>query len=245
MGGDAHPHLLPLLASEESQNEILLLTAYATAGDLHLYMEGWSCIEELQVRQLASQLLSGIAFLHVHCLIHGDVKPANVFISERGGALVAQLSDFGLAIEVPEGESIVQLDHVSGSHGFIPFEVIQRHEASFAMDLFALGVLLFRLLGALDPFFPVSKVDVPVEYDPVCWEPVSEQGCCFVTQLLALEPESRGRADALLAEHLWMHVADVQLQHGLRASYAPQPRPDTQFHSLVSAKAIWEKYTLC
>merc|ERR1712159_782472 len=102
------------------------------------------------------------------------------------------------------------------------------------MDIFALGVLLFRLLGAHDPFYPVSKVESAIEYDDSCWEPVSEMARGFVTQMISIDPKMRGSAASLL-ESLWFRMPAGELAAHPRAMYAPQPRPDTNFLTLLSA----------
>ncbi|CAE7226050.1 unnamed protein product, partial [Symbiodinium microadriaticum] len=67
--------------------------------------------------------------------VHGDVKPQNVLISLGQGAFLAQLTDFGLSREIPEGEPFVLLEHVQGSYGFVPSEVKHKRQLSFAADL--------------------------------------------------------------------------------------------------------------
>merc|ERR1711998_180957 len=171
--GNDHPHVLPMLHCAEMRGELVLLTPYAPEGDLEEFVPRHAVLEEVQVRRLCFQALSGLAFVHGKRVIHGDIKPANMFLSKQNGALILQLADFGLSVLVPKGECTVLLDKVQGSPGFIPAEVINSKQASFSIDLFALGVIVFRLLAGHDPFYPVSKVTNPVEYDDACWEPVT------------------------------------------------------------------------
>ncbi|CAK0790049.1 unnamed protein product, partial [Prorocentrum cordatum] len=155
---NAHPHVLPMLDFVEAPTGLVLLTRFAPRGDLSACLPRNTCAEEAELRKLSRQLLSALAFLHGRSIIHGDVKPSNVLLTELGGAMAAQLADFGLSRRVPLGQTFVHLCQVQGSHGFIPAEVMHRQELHFASDLFALGVLVFRYLGGYDPFYPASKV---------------------------------------------------------------------------------------
>ncbi|CAK0860762.1 unnamed protein product [Prorocentrum cordatum] len=160
--GDSHPHILPMLCFTETSTDLVLLTRFASAGDLASYMPRNSPVAEGEVRKLARQLLSALSFLHGRRIVHGDIKPPNVFLTEFDEAgMLAQVSDFGLSARVPDGQSVVRVDGVQGSYGFVPAEVIDRGELGFAADLFALGVMAFRYLGGHDPFFPPSRVHDP------------------------------------------------------------------------------------
>lgn len=241
--GGAHPHILPMLAHVETATEIVLLTPYAPLGDLNEFTcgHGWQCMPEVQVRRLTAQLLSGLAFLHESRVIHGDVKPHNIFLTDVEGAIVSQLADFGLSVWLPEGERSTRFQGVQGSYGFIPAEVIDGAEVTFAIDLFALGVMAFRLLGSHDPFYPPSKVKSALEFDDVCWEPISPRGKDFAVQLLSVDPSARGSAESLLREHPWLLAPESELTGAPRAEYAPQPMPSASFHLLDAAQQIWSR----
>eukprot|EP00913_Durusdinium_trenchii_P004350 g4032.t1 len=66
-------------------------------------------ISEVQASHLCEQLLSGLRYLHEEeFILHGDVKPRNIFLVPAGHALVAQLGDFGLARECPHKEILMR-----------------------------------------------------------------------------------------------------------------------------------------
>lgn len=241
--GGAHPHILPMLSHVETATEIVLLTPYAPQGDLHEFTNGsgHQCMPEVQVRRLTAQLLSGLSFLHAARVIHGDVKPHNIFLTDVEGGIVTQLADFGLSVWLPEGADSTRFQGVQGSYGFIPAEVIDGGEVTFAIDLFALGVMAFRLLGSHDPFYPPSKVKSALEFDDMCWEPISSRGRDFAVQLCSTDPGTRGKAGALLKEHPWLLAPEAELTGAPRAEYAPEPMPGVTFHSLDAAQAIWSR----
>lgn len=232
--GDSHPHILPMLFCMELPNEITILTRYAPAGDLSMCIPPFMEVNEFDVRQLTLQLLSALSHLHGHRIIHGDVKPENIFLTEIDGALLAQISDFGLSVWLPENRDFVELDNEQGSYGYIPAEVLSFKQISCAADLFALGVIAFRYLGGHDPFYPPSNVMSAIEFDECTWQTVSQSGRTFATQLLSQEPAERGAAVALLQAHPWLqNGADLS---GTRVESRPSK---FRFHDLASSRSIW------
>ncbi|CAK0879350.1 unnamed protein product [Prorocentrum cordatum] len=218
----------------ETPVELVLLTRFAPRGDLSGCVPRNTCVEEAEVRKLSRQLLSALAFLSGRSIIHGDVKPSNIFLTELWGAMILQLADFGLSRRLPPGQTLVHLCQVQGSHGFIPAEVIHRKELHCASDLFSFGVFVFRYLGGYDPFYPASKVTDPLLFDEGSWRHVSPAGRDFVARTLAVEPAARGTARALLEEHPWA-----------RGPAAPAPPADAgrglRFHDLEGALALWQR----
>jgi len=126
--GCRHPNLLPLLYGAETDSELVLLTPYAPAGDLHarifINRNTFRCVEEQDGGALAEQLLSALSVLHEARYIHGDIKPHNVFLTDTGGGLVAQLGDFGLTRKVPSTQDGIPSE--GGTPGYMAPEMVGR-----------------------------------------------------------------------------------------------------------------------
>ncbi len=113
---------------------------------------------------MAIALLDALAALHDAGIVHRDVKPANLIVSDdRGPVLVdlgfARLSDGGPRL-TPDGR-------VVGTPGFIPPEVLFGVEAAPSADVYALGVLLFQMISGKAPFEgELSKMIVAIMRGP-------------------------------------------------------------------------------
>jgi eukaryotic-like serine/threonine-protein kinase len=98
-----------------------------------------------EVRGIGLDLCHALAAVHRHDLLHGDIKAENV-MREVSGRIV--LMDFGAARELDSRDAGV----VSGTLHYLAPEVLRGAAPSPASDIYALGVLLFRLLSCIYPY---------------------------------------------------------------------------------------------
>jgi len=211
-----HPNCVRLLAAEETPEAILVVTPLMPDGDLWGLMEYGQTFGEAQTRNCAGQMLSAVRHIHNVCgLIHADIKPHNFLLSSVGGRFAVQLCDFGFA-ECPEAGGEVTFYMVKGTSGWLAPEMLHHKNYSFPIDIFGIGLIIFRMLGGYAPFDPPSRYQAQVEYDERCWYHIGESCKGLVSKLLSLVPEERGTAAEALA-HPWFdgpepaHPTDAQL----------------------------------
>jgi serine/threonine protein kinase len=220
----SHPSLVHLLFAAETPSEVLLVTPFVSGGDLHTALYPMGTLSEREARNLCSQLVEALRYLHVGlAILHGDVKPRNVFLLPAGGAHIAQLGDFGLSREVPVGGKC-NFYRLAGTHGYFAPELLDREDYDFAVDMFALGVIIFTIVGGYEPFYPASKVHAPLEFDKACWGHVSCECASFVSGLLRTDPELRTTAEAATQDH-WILSDDLpEVDVATLPLGAPKPR---------------------
>lgn len=95
---------------------------------------------------VAIHLAEALAHLHKHDIIHRDIKSANVMVREDKSAC---LIDFGAAI-LPDLPT--QLGHFVGTYTYAPPEQIRGEALDGRADIYAMGVLLYRMLSGRRPF---------------------------------------------------------------------------------------------
>lgn len=93
---------------------------------------------------LLQQIAAGARAIHFHNLIHQDIKPENIFISNQGEV---KLGDLGFSISLADQEKPMQ-----GTPAYLPPEVILSSEMDFRGDLYALGLVAYEMLTGDNPF---------------------------------------------------------------------------------------------
>jgi hypothetical protein len=147
------------------------LRAYAFARDTrHVYIAyefipGRTFREALRAGELddadaveaCAQVAEGLAHAHRHGILHRDVKPSNVLLTE-GDRVAAKLLDFGLA-RMAEAETLTAQGDVPGTLAYISPERLAGDDATEAADVWAVGVMLWESLSGRHPFWHTSMLE--------------------------------------------------------------------------------------
>jgi hypothetical protein len=143
-----HPNLVQVYDYSVTAAQPYLVMEYINGCTLSERLDrgGFS---EAEIHALAVELLSAIACVHGHSVLHRDIKTGNVLLDKDGHA---RLTDFGLA-RLEDSTQITRPNEVVGTLRFLAPELIEGKPASRQSDLFALGVLL-RTVGGDGPSAP-------------------------------------------------------------------------------------------
>lgn len=101
---------------------------------------------------LILQVCEGLRYAHGLGAVHRDLKPGNILIREHGGGRQVKLVDFGLVKLVDQESSITHEGYVLGSPHYMAPEQIRGEGIDHRVDIYALGVVLFRCLSGGYPF---------------------------------------------------------------------------------------------
>lgn len=108
-----------------------------------------------------AQACRGLEFAHRHGLVHRDVKPGNLLLSQDDGTV--KLADFGIAKLASEESSITQIGSVLGTAAYLAPEQAAGEEAGPAADLYGLGVVAYQLLAGRLPYEAQSLTELALK----------------------------------------------------------------------------------
>ncbi|MFA6987231.1 MAG: serine/threonine-protein kinase, partial [Arenimonas sp.] len=104
--------------------------------------------------KIVEQTAHGLATAHDRGVIHRDVKPANLILSQRGQVKIA---DFGIALANSDmNAKLTSAGEVVGTPGYLSPEILLGNPVDQRSDLYALGVVLFEMLTGRTPFSDAS-----------------------------------------------------------------------------------------
>jgi len=108
-----------------------------------------------QVLTVLAQTLSALEAAHAQRIVHRDIKPDNVFLTDRiQGVLAVKLLDFGIAKSLDENAelSLTRTGMVVGTPFYMAPEQARGEKLDHRVDLYACGVLLYEMLTGRRPF---------------------------------------------------------------------------------------------
>ncbi|MEN1727319.1 MAG: protein kinase [Pseudomonadota bacterium] len=156
---------------------------------------------------IAIQLTSALSYAHERGVIHRDIKPANIYFDSGSG--VAKLLDFGIAgVSFRDEPSASEGGLIAGTPTYMAPEQISGEAQDARCDLYALGVLLYRLLAGRLPFDERSlseQMAKVMREPPPPLEPMNPETPVELVELthrlLAKKPAARySSADEVLEE---------------------------------------------
>ncbi|MEO0606231.1 MAG: serine/threonine-protein kinase [Myxococcota bacterium] len=110
-------------------------------------------VDPLRLVRIAWQICGSLAEAHQTGIIHRDLKPANVLIAEdKHGTDVVKVVDFGLVKEVEGAAEMTAEGLILGTPQFMAPEQIRGRALDQRVDVYAMGVLLFKCLTGEYPF---------------------------------------------------------------------------------------------
>lgn len=197
-----HPHILPLIDYGESGDYKYLVVPFLSHGDLEDRLNRLlGPMDPSEARRVLVQLGEALDHAHSQGVIHRDLKPGNVLLDAQGNAILA---DFGIAHQLGS-DRLTGVGFTVGTPEYMaPEQVNGQPEAR--SDLYALGVLGFRLLTGALPYKGSSATatlllqrDAAVP-DPLSVHPgLSTAAATFLMKALAKDKNARFQTGAQFA----------------------------------------------
>src|SRR5579859_5201031 len=155
-----HPHIIPVhyFDVDESTGLPFLVMDYASGGNLRQKHPEGMILDLAIVRNYITQVADALAYAHQKQIVHCDIKPENMLISQQGSVL---LGDFGIAAvnsSLPQPNQQAQRG-VQGTMAYMAPEQF-RKSPSPKSDQYALAVVAYEWLCGDVPFYGATLVEL-------------------------------------------------------------------------------------
>eukprot|EP00930_Biecheleria_cincta_P078488 TRINITY_DN6597_c0_g1_i1.p1 TRINITY_DN6597_c0_g1~~TRINITY_DN6597_c0_g1_i1.p1 ORF type:complete len:777 (-),score=94.22 TRINITY_DN6597_c0_g1_i1:122-2452(-) len=217
-------------------------------GDLFSLVESERIVEEV-AKPLVKGILSALAHIHRAGVMHRDVKPENVLITDDRQPI---LTDFGVAVHIDDKEGMRRR---SGSAGYLAPEILRGFEYGLNADAYSCGVVFHFILTGANPFQKAeghgkktleANKEAIVDFSLPLLRQTSEACRILLRQLLEPDPAMRPQTEKALDCRWFSQASEGQpqpkkLQIKLRADRqtprVSNERPKSTVRSWLADKA--------
>ena len=146
----------------DGHNVPYIVMEYVEGRTLREMMQGGERLTPERASEVMGGVLDALEYSHRAGIVHRDIKPGNVMLTETGEVKVM---DFGIARSLAEsGAALTQTAAVVGTAQYISPEQARGETADARSDLYATGCVLYELLTGRPPFVGESLVSVAVSH---------------------------------------------------------------------------------
>jgi len=144
-----HPNIVAVYDTGVFEGHHYLVMEYVQGYTLRELMAASGRVPEPDALRYAVQVAGALQYAHEHGVVHCDVKPENILISEDG---VPKVTDFGVAETVTRTLSPEQARDIVGTIAYLAPEVIQGAQAEPRSDVYSLGMTVYEMVAGRLPF---------------------------------------------------------------------------------------------
>ncbi len=210
----SHPNIVSIFdrgASEDGTYYIAM--EYLSGGTLKDRILSRGALPARTAAAVALQIAEALRAAHERGVIHRDIKPHNILITESGDVKV---TDFGIA-RAASSSTMTRTGSILGTAHYISPEQAMGEPVGPASDLYSLGIVLYEMLTGELPYDADTPLGIAMKHvngrlrPPKEMDPSIPAGINAVTcRLLAKHPEDRYASDAELIEDLERVVAGLE-----------------------------------
>ncbi|XP_025411745.1 putative protein kinase C delta type homolog isoform X3 [Sipha flava] len=208
--GTNHPYLCHLFCTFQTESHLFFVMEYLNGGDLMFHIQQSGRFDEGRSRFYASEIVSGLKFLHKKGIVYRDLKLDNILLDFNGHVRIA---DFGMCkLQIYLDKTA---DTFCGTPDYMAPEIIKGQKYNQSVDWWSFGILLYEMLVGKSPF---SGCDEDALFWSICNEQPQYPRYLSVDSksvlVALLEKDATKRLGALEANH----SADDVMRHAFFSS---------------------------
>ncbi len=142
-----HPNIVAIYDAEEDGDQSYIAMEFVDGKTLEEIIEKSIEYTPVQKMDIIIQICEGLNYAHKNGIVHRDIKPGNIIITQDGKA---KITDFGIAKAVATSTTV--LGTILGTPGYMSPEQITGKSVDHRTDVFSLGTVFYEFLTGEKPF---------------------------------------------------------------------------------------------
>jgi eukaryotic-like serine/threonine-protein kinase len=217
----SHPGIATIYELFQNDGQWLMVMEFVQGETLERLVERSGVLAPERAAELCMQSLAALAHAHSMGVVHRDLKPANIMVTESG---TVKIMDFGIA-RVTGTEHLTNVGFMMGTPAYMAPEQVLGHDIDARADLYAMGVVFYRLLTAQLPFkgeTPFAMAQAQVNSPPTPIGTLRHDLPPWVDEImnrsLAKKPDDRFQSAAEFHEGLARSLAGLPMPSAYSSS---------------------------
>src|SRR5262245_19849917 len=147
-----HSNIVGILTAEKVDNVFFIVMEYVKGESLEAVLDREKSLDVPRDLNYAVQILKGVNHAHQAQILHRDLRPANVLVSESG---VVKVADFGTS-------RLLEKSHATTVIGSPPYMAPEQFQgrAVLASDIYSVGVIVYQMLTGTLPYFSPNPAQI-------------------------------------------------------------------------------------
>lgn len=148
-----HPNIVTVITAEKQENVFFIVMEYVPGDTLETIIAHRGALELMHALDYTAQICNAVEHAHKHNVLHRDLRPANIFVTDKG---LLKVGDFGTS------RVLEMAAHGTTVIGSPPYMAPEQFEgrAVFASDLYSIGVTMYQMLTGDLPYNTPAPADI-------------------------------------------------------------------------------------